>query len=347
MRNRFPIGEGSGPGCKRLSRWPAAAGPARQVVDDLPLHQRRQHRCGGRPAGLRPRFLAAPDERRGSFRYDNPMSNVLRAHLSRLRGGSVVFLTGAGVSAESGIPTFRGLDGFWSIGSVNYRPEELGTYQAFSTMPYEVWSWYLYRRGICSGAQPNEGHLALARIEAQLTSKFCLVTQNVDGLHLRAGNSRERLYEVHGSSHKMRCAQGCSLSIFEIPELGPVEREAELSQQQKDVLVCPLCGGLARPHLLWFDEAYDEEYYRCDSALQAVRKAGALITVGTSGATTLPMKLAKLASANGIIVIDINPETNPFSRMAQASGGLWMKETASTALGELAALLAPPREPVS
>lgn len=250
----------------------------------------------------------------------------------------MVFLTGAGVSAESGIPTFRGSDGYWTIGSKNYRPEELGTQRAFSEMPYEIWSWDLYRRGVCNQAQPNEGHRALARIEERLGARFQLVTQNVDGLHQRAGSSR--VFEIHGSQNLMRCFQECGPSVSRIPEaLGEVEREAELSPAQRALLVCPDCGGLARPHVLWFDEPYEERHYRSQSALQAVQRASALVTAGTSGATTLPMKLARLASANGIVMIDINPETNPFSRMAQSSGGLWMKESSSSAFSQLAELL--------
>src|SRR5690606_22392762 len=117
----------------------------------------------------------------------------------------LLFLTGAGISAESGIPTFRGPEGYWRVGSTNYRPEELATFAAYSAMPDVVWGWYLYRRGVCRAASPGPGHMALARAEEVLGDGFHLITQNVDGLHLRAGNSPERTYAIHGMIDFFRC----------------------------------------------------------------------------------------------------------------------------------------------
>ena len=108
--------------------------------------------------------------------------------LGRVSGGRVVFLTGAGVSAESGIPTFRGQEGYWTVGSREYHPQEMATQASFTKMPRECWRWYLYRRGVCNAAQPNAGHEALVRAERALKDRFRLITQNVDGLHRRAGN---------------------------------------------------------------------------------------------------------------------------------------------------------------
>src|SRR2546426_10737611 len=102
------------------------------------------------------------------------------------RPGHVIALTGAGVSAESGIPTFRGRDGYWTVGSRDYHPQELATHAAFARMPWDVWAWYLYRRGVCRAAAPNPAHHALVRLAAH--PRFALVTQNVDGLHRRAGS---------------------------------------------------------------------------------------------------------------------------------------------------------------
>ena len=103
--------------------------------------------------------------------------------------GAFVVVTGAGVSAESGIPTFRGQDGYWTVGSRVYHPQELATHAAFRRMPEEVWRWYLYRLGVCRAAEPNPAHVALVELERALGDRFRLVTQNVDGLHLRAGSS--------------------------------------------------------------------------------------------------------------------------------------------------------------
>merc|ERR1740117_1678028 len=121
------------------------------------------------------------------------------------RSKKVVVLTGAGVSAESGIPTFRGADGFWTVGSENYRPQEVATWEKFNEMPEELWHWYQYRWDICRKAKPNPGHHAIVELEKLMQSDFMLVTQNIDGLHLEAGSDRHCLYEIHGRIDQMRC----------------------------------------------------------------------------------------------------------------------------------------------
>src|SRR5512144_3067857 len=127
----------------------------------------------------------------------------------RARSGNVVALTGAGISAESGIPTFRGAEGYWVVGSRNYMPQEMATRAMFERDPAEVWRWYLYRFGVCKDARPNDGHRALAALERALGDAFALVTQNIDGLHVRAGSSRERTFEIHGDAGLVRCADEC------------------------------------------------------------------------------------------------------------------------------------------
>jgi NAD-dependent deacetylase len=131
----------------------------------------------------------------------------------------LVFLTGAGISAESGIPTFRGEEGYWTIGSKVYQPQEMATWSNFSQMPLEVWRWYLYRRAICHHAEPNPAHLALADLEKNFGDGFTLVTQNVDGLHLRAGNSFARTYQIHGNIDYMRPYQGDSSTLVPVTML--------------------------------------------------------------------------------------------------------------------------------
>src|SRR5437868_5832739 len=114
------------------------------------------------------------------------------------RPGRVLALTGAGVSAESGIPTFRGKEGYWTIGAREYHPQELATHAAFEQMPWSVWAWYLYRRGVCRRAEPNAAHVALVRLATALPDRFALVTQNVDGLHRRAGSPDPQTFPIHG-----------------------------------------------------------------------------------------------------------------------------------------------------
>src|SRR5689334_10636211 len=117
------------------------------------------------------------------------MDAVLAACRAALaRSGSIVALTGAGVSAESGIPTFRGKQGYWTVGAREYHPQELATKAAFDAMPWQVWAWYLYRLGVCQRAEPNPGHHALTQLAHALPDRFSLITQNVDGLHRRAGS---------------------------------------------------------------------------------------------------------------------------------------------------------------
>jgi len=232
--------------------------------------------------------------------------------------GHVAVLTGAGISAESGIPTFRGKDGYWTVGSREYHPQEMATWSMFSQHPEQVWPWYLYRRGICATALPNAGHLALASLEEALGDRFTLITQNVDGLHIRAGNTRQRTYEIHGNLHRMRCAQSCGNDQWSVPDdiTTPV-RNGALLESDGAQLRCPRCGGWARPHVLWFDECYDEQKYRYESSLRVAVQADLLIVVGTSGATNLPMQVGAVAAQRGAVIIDINPESNPFSRLAE------------------------------
>jgi NAD-dependent deacetylase len=248
----------------------------------------------------------------------------------------VVFLSGAGISAESGIPTFRGQEGYWTVGAREYHPQELATFAAFSQIPHEVWAWYLYRRSVCRAAQPNAGHLALVELEKFLGERFLLVTQNVDGLHLRAGNSAQRTYEVHGNIDYARCAADCGSPRWPLGEgFEPFAKGQKLSENQKELLRCPDCGEWARPHVLWFDECYDEPTYRYESSRAAAAQANALVSVGTSGATNLPLQMGRMVAGRGAFLVDINPDSNPFSTLAQESGGVWLRDTASSGLARV------------
>jgi NAD-dependent deacetylase len=235
----------------------------------------------------------------------------------RSRGGRVVVLTGAGISAESGIPTFRGAEGYWVVGSRNYVPQEMATHEMFERAPDEVWRWYLHRFGACADARPNAGHEALVALEGALADRFTLVTQNIDGLHRRAGS--RRVFCIHGDAAYVRCAADCGLGVVDLPP-GLVPRgDGPLGPEERRTLACPRCGGWLRPHVLWFDEYYDEEHYRMDSALRAAGAADLLLVVGTSGATNLPMQIGQLVFRRGAALVDVNPEENPFAELASAS----------------------------
>ncbi len=259
----------------------------------------------------------------------------------RIDGRSLVVLTGAGISAASGIPTFRGPEGYWTVGSREYRPHEIATWAFFRAHPEAVWAWYLYRRGVCLAAEPNRAHHALVEMERNLGDRFLLVTQNVDGLHLRAGNSRARTYEIHGNLDWMRCADACDRSPARVGvpvELDAWERGRELDRPMRERLHCAACGGWMRPHVLWFDEVYDEPRYRCESSLHAVEDAFVLLVVGTSGATSLPWAMGQYAVHRGVPVADVNPDANPFAELAAQHGLCWRAE-ATEILPQLAALL--------
>jgi len=234
--------------------------------------------------------------------------------------GKIVVLTGAGMSAESGIPTFRGKEGYWTVGAKEYHPQQMATHSAFVQMPREVWRWYLYRRSVCRAASPNAGHEAVVRLEEGLGDRFRLVTQNVDGLHLRAGSTAEHTYQIHGNIDFMRCEAGCCTKLFPVPqEIPPSGRDDPLEDAQFELLRCPRCGGPSRPHVLWFDEYYDEELFKAESAHRAAAEADLLIVVGTSGATNLPLQCASAAARTGAAIIDINPEDNIFGQFASSA----------------------------
>jgi NAD-dependent deacetylase len=238
------------------------------------------------------------------------------------REGNVVVLTGAGVSAESGIPTFRGKEGYWTVGAREYHPQELATHDAFSRMPWEVWAWYLYRRGVCRAAEPNAGHHAIVRWDAALGDRFGLVTQNVDGLHRRAGSPAARMFPIHGDIGLMRCAKDCTLDRYPIPDSVPALAKGEaVTPDVKGQLVCSTCGGMARPHVLWFDESYDEPRFFLDTARRLAMKASLLVVAGTSAQTNLPWQVVTLAARAGATIVDINVEDNPFAEIAAESGG--------------------------
>jgi NAD-dependent deacetylase len=263
------------------------------------------------------------------------------------RKGLILTLTGAGISAESGIPTFRGEEGYWRVGSRNYFPEELATRQAFKAMPDDVWGWYLYRRSVCRAASPNAGHLALAELERGLRERaegerFLLITQNVDGLHLRAGSQATRTFEIHGNIDFMRSIEASDPRVFPLPrELGERwERGRKLGDTQRTLLQTPEGDRPTRPHVLWFDETYNEIHFRFESALAAVERAALVLVVGTSGTTNLPSMIVGRAAARRIPLLVINRDPSPFSLLAErAPTGLFVQGAAGEVLPPLIDIL--------
>jgi NAD-dependent deacetylase len=222
---------------------------------------------------------------------------------------AVAVLTGAGISAESGIPTFRGPAGLWR----QNRPEDLATPQAFARNPRLVWEWYDWRRSFIAKAEPNAGHRALVRLE-QRKESFTLITQNVDGLHDRAGS--KRVLKVHGDIWQVRCIS-CGRQTEDrrvpLPELPPR---------------CA-CGGMLRPAVVWFGESLPQREWR--EAEGAAQTAGVFLVVGTSAQVWPAAGLIETARAAGAKVIEVNPEATPFSPNAHAS----LRGVAGTILPEL------------
>lgn len=201
---------------------------------------------------------------------------------------SVTVLTGAGASAESGIPTFRGPGGLWK----QFRPEELATPGAFARDPKFVWEWYDYRRNLIAQALPNPGHRALARLEERCP-RFTLITQNVDDLHERAGS--KNVLHVHGSIWTVRCL-ACNRETNDprpsIPTLPPL---------------CLDCGGVLRPGVVWFGERLPEHTW--SAAVEAAASCEILLIVGTSLAVYPAAGLMDIARSAGAAVLEINPDT--------------------------------------
>lgn len=206
----------------------------------------------------------------------------------------VVVLAGAGLSAESGIPTFRGADGLWK----QFRAEELATPQAFAKNPELVWEWYCWRRGIIAKAEPNPAHYAIVELEKRFEN-FLLITQNVDGLHRKAGS--KRFIEIHGCIWESRCVK-CH-SVFE-------DQETNFRQ----IAPCKNCGGMLRPNVVWFGEMIPEMNLR--KSYYASQNCDLMIVVGTSGYVQPAASLPFLAKQNNALVIDINVEPTPISEIA-------------------------------
>jgi len=223
----------------------------------------------------------------------------VRFRLARSR--AVTVLTGSGISADSGIPTFRGTDGLWNT----FRAEDLATPEAFARDPYLVWKWYNWRRELIAGKQPNAAHDALVELERRLESRagrFHLITQNVDGLHRAAGS--RHVTEIHGNIWRVRCT-GC----------GDLSDNHEVPLQIPPM--CHQCPAMLRPHIVWFGEALGEEDLR--TSYEALESCEILLIIGTSGLVYPAASFAPVAKAVGAYVVELNLETTPSTELVDCS----------------------------
>lgn len=208
---------------------------------------------------------------------------------------SVAVLTGAGVSAESGVPTFRGQDGLWK----RYSPQELATPQAFAKDPKLVWEWYDWRRSLIAPLKPNAAHRFIADLEKRYPH-FLLITQNIDGLHQKAGSVR--LVELHGNIWKVRCTKE-----------GTVKEDRRVPLPQIPPL-CETCGALLRPHVVWFGESLPPDALA--QATEAAESCELFLVIGTSGVVYPAAALPQIAQSHKAKVLEINPEETPITPIA-------------------------------
>ena len=205
----------------------------------------------------------------------------------------IVVLTGAGISAESGVPTFREAQtGLWA----EYNPQELATPQAFRRNPKLVWEWYAWRRELVNQTTPNPGHLALAELET-LVAEFTLITQNVDGLHQRAGS--QAVIALHGNIVETKC----------FDQWHPVESWPEGDDIPP---LCPICGSLLRPNVVWFGENLPTAALH--TAVQASQSCDIFLSIGTSALVQPAASLPLMALEHGATAVEINPQATPLTR---------------------------------
>ncbi|MDI3314108.1 MAG: NAD-dependent deacylase [Mycobacterium sp.] len=223
----------------------------------------------------------------------------------------VAVLSGAGISAESGVPTFRDdKDGLWA----RFDPYELASVDGWLKHPQRVWGWYLWRHHLATQVQPNAGHRAIAAWQDH--ADVSVITQNVDDLHERAGSNP--VHHLHGSIFEFRCARCDSPYTEALPEMAEPAVEVEPPSCR--------CGGLIRPDIVWFGEPLPEEPWQ--RAVEATEAADVMIVVGTSAIVYPAAGLPELALSRGARVIEVNPESTPLS----ASATITIRETASRAL---------------
>lgn len=234
---------------------------------------------------------------------DDTQAARIQLAAERLRNSrKPVVLTGAGVSKESGVPTFRdAVDGLWA----QYDPSQLATPTAFMNNPKLVWDWYEYRRSMISTARPNLGHRALADLE-QRFPHLPLITQNVDDLHEQAGSTN--VIHLHGNIAQSKCFFNCQGD----PTLIDVSTLAW--DKENGPPACPHCGRWVRPNVVWFGEILPAD--QLQAATAASRQADMMLVIGTSGLVTPAASLPGAAQSAGAFIIEINPDYSAITRMA-------------------------------
>ena len=212
------------------------------------------------------------------------------------RAKKVVVFTGAGVSKESGIATFREPEtGLWA----RYDPMELATYEAYVRQPEFVWIWYEHRFGAAAAAAPNPGHIAIAEL-GRMLPRVSVVTQNIDGLHQRAGSSD--VVELHGSMFRFKClSERHTGFVFD-----------DFAGQDEKPPRCPECDGLLRPDVVWFGEALPDD--AIDRARELSASCDVMLVVGTSGVVFPAAAMPLIAKEAGATVIDVNPERDALAQ---------------------------------
>ena len=225
----------------------------------------------------------------------SPEGERIERVIERLKSSKrILVLTGAGISKDSGIPTFRGEDGLWK----RYRAEDLANPFAFQENPELVWEWYRWRQGIIKKAKPNSGHLAIAEMEKSLPD-FLLVTQNVDNLHKEAGN--EKIIELHGNIFRSKCARCGKMSTEEIKENLPK---------------CE-CGGLLRPDVVWFGESLREKDLK--NSFEFAHSCDFCFVIGTSAVVYPAAQLPYIAKNSRAFLVEINLSPTPVTELADIS----------------------------
>ena len=232
-----------------------------------------------------------------------PESTIAEVARALWQSRHLLVLSGAGISKESGIPTFRDAqEGLWA----RFDPMELATPQAFRSHPKRVWDWYEYRRALIANARPNAGHRAIAELEA-LVDEVVVITQNIDGLHQEAGS--HDVIPIHGDIRKNKCSANCRGNPTYV-DVSALEWDTDAGPPR-----CPHCGAYVRPDVVWFGENLPSALL--DRAERLCRTADVMLVVGTSGVVQPVASFPFIAARSGAVIVEVNPDTTPITPIAR------------------------------